>query len=125
MTFLLKYLHGTDVVHESVNGICPVCRFLAAPKRSHAVAVKTILRYLKKTLDKGMTIHPTLNLFYLDLYVDADFCGLFGQEAPENPDSVKSRTGYIAILGGWPIIWKSQLQSCVTQSTMEAEYVDL
>ena len=22
MTFLLKYLHGTDVVHESVNDIC-------------------------------------------------------------------------------------------------------
>ena len=29
------------------------------------------------------------------------------------------------ILAGWPIIWKSQLQSCTVLSTLEAEYVAL
>ncbi len=58
----------------------------------------------------------------LDLYVDADFCGLFGREDPRDPNSVKSRSGYIIILNGWPIIWKSFLQSHLSQSTLEAEY---
>ena len=54
--------------------------------------------------------------------MDADFCGLFGREDPRDPNSVRSRTGYIAILSGWPILWKSQLQTHLSQSTLEAEY---
>ena len=53
--------------------VSQVCRFSVEPKKSHATAVKTILRYLKKTCDKGMIIKPTLNKLHLDLYVDADF----------------------------------------------------
>ena len=84
--------------------------------------MKTILRYLKKTADKGIIVKPANKSFNLDLYVDADFCGLFGREDPRDPNSVRSRTGYIVILCGWPIIWKSQLQTHLSQSTLEAEY---
>ena len=80
------------------------------------------MRYLKKTADEGITVKPANNRFDLDLYVDADFCGLFGREDPRDPNSVRSRTGYIAILCGWPIIWKSALQTHLSQSTLEAEY---
>ena len=72
-----------------------------------------------------MIIKPANSKFNLDLYVDADFCGLFGQEDPRDSTSVKSRTGYITLLGGWPIVWKSQLQDMVAQSTMESEYIAL
>ncbi|PHT76426.1 hypothetical protein T459_19948 [Capsicum annuum] len=38
-------------------------------------------------------------------------------------DSTKSTSGYVFTLGGGAIIWKSIRQPCVTDSTMEAEYV--
>jgi hypothetical protein len=83
------------------------------------------LRYLKKTKNKGIIIKAQDRQFNLDLYCDADMAGLYGREDPSDPVSVKSRTGYIILLSGWPIVWKSQLQSCITLSTMEAETVAL
>jgi len=60
----------------------------------------------------------------LDLccYVDADFAGLHRSDPPLSSSSAKSRTGYLITLGSFPILWKSQLQSEITLSTLEAEY---
>ncbi len=121
---MLLYL-STNTRPDIAFAVSQVCRFSNAPKKSHATAVKTILRYLKKTEHKGMIIKPKDSSFHLDLYVDADYCGLFGQEDARDSNSVRSRTGYIVILSGWPIIWKSQLQTHLSQSTLEAEYTAL
>ena len=61
----------------------------------------------------------------IDCYVDADFCGLWGSEDPEDPVVAKSRTGYILTLAGCPLMWVSKLQTEVSVSTMMAEYVAL
>jgi len=121
---MLLYL-STNTGPDISFAVSQVYRFGHDPKKSHASAVKTILRYLKKTRDKGILVNTNNNLYKLDLYCDADMAGLFGREDPANPDSVRSRTGYIIFLGGWPIIWKSQLQTCITTSTFESEYVAL
>ena len=121
---MLLYL-STNTRPDIALAVSQVCRHGHNPKKSHASAVKTILRYLKKTANKGMIIKPNNRKLNLDLYVDADFCGLFGREDPRDPNSVRSRTGYIVILCGWPIIWKSQLQSYIAQSTCESEYGSL
>jgi len=71
-----------------------------------------------------MILHPTGQLD-LDLYVDADFCGLFTHEDHSLSDSARSRTGYVILLSGFPLIWKSQLQSSIACSTLEAEYTAL
>ena len=99
-------------------------RFNSNPKSSHATAVKTILRYLKRTSDKGLIVNfdNTLNL---EAYCDADFAGLYKSEDPFDSTVSKSRGGYIIYLGGVPLIWKSSLLSCITLSTLEAEYVQL
>jgi hypothetical protein len=76
---------------------------------------------LHRTADKGTIIRPTGTLA-LDCYVDADFAGLYGREPPSDPTSVRSRTGYIITLGGCPLIWRSQLQTEVSLSTLESEY---
>ena len=59
------------------------------------------------------------------MYVDADYASLYGVEKFEDPISVRSRTGYIIILGGWPLIWKSKLQDTCATSTTHAEYIAL
>ena len=118
---MLLYL-STNTRPDIAYAVSQVCRFGHNPKKSHASAVKTILRYLKKTQDKGIIVRPDYNELTLNLWCDADFAGLFGQENPRNPESVKSRQGYIAILCGWPIVWKSQLQGHLSQSTLESEY---
>ena len=99
-------------------------RFNSKPKQCHATAIKTILRYLHKTKDKGLIIDFDGNL-HLDAYCDADFAGLWKSESPGDPAGARSRGGYIIYLGGVPLIWKSSLLSCITLSTLEAEYVQL
>ena len=97
-------------------------RFTHCPKRVHEVALKRIARYLRGTKDKGMIIQPSKDL-KLDLYVDADFAGLWNSEDANDPTCVKSRTGYVITLGGVPVLWGSKLQSEISLSTTEAEFI--
>jgi hypothetical protein len=57
--------------------------------------------------------------------MDADFAGLFNMEDADDPRSVRSRTGFMLMLGEVPILWKSRLQPQIALSTMEAEYIAL
>ena len=120
---MLLYL-STNTRPDITFAVSQVARFSAAPKQSHATAVKTILRYLKATQDKGTIVRPT-NHLHLDLYVDADMGGLFKRENDRDPNSVRSRTGYVIKLSGWPLLWKSKLQTHLSQSTLESEYSSL
>ena len=117
---MLLYL-STNTRPDIAFAVSQVCRFSSRPTKKHATAVKTIVRYLKGTMNKGTTYFPSKWL-ELDLYVDADFCGLFNQEEDRNPDSARSRTGYIVFLNQCPVLWKSVLQDHISQSTLEAEY---
>ena len=49
-----------------------------------------------------MIIKPTKDMT-LDCYADADFAGLFSTSDPEDPKSVKSRSGYVITLGHIPV----------------------
>ena len=117
---MLLYL-STNTRPDISFAVSQVARFNHSPKRSHATAVKTIVRYLSKTADKGMIVQPTGNLT-VDCYVDADFAGLHQRDPDHEPTAAKSRTGFIITLGGCPILWKSQLQTEISLSTLEAEY---
>jgi hypothetical protein len=99
-------------------------RFTHAPKKSHALAVKKIIRYLQGTKDKGLIMKPTTDLS-IDRYVDADFAGLYSYKNSQDPISVKSCTGYVLFLANCPLMWVSKLQTEIASSTMEAEYVAL
>ena len=99
-------------------------RFTHNPKDSHAKGIKRIIRYLKHTADKGMTISPT-DQYTVHCYVDADFGGLWGTEDGQDPISVKSRTGFVIMFMGCPLLFVSKLQSQLALSTMEAEYIAL
>jgi len=117
---MLLYL-CTNTRPDISFAVSQAARFSANPKQSHATAIKTIVRYLAGTADKGMILKPRGDL-KLELMVDADFAGLYKREPDRSIDSARSRTGYIIKLSGCPLVWKSQLQTEVSLSTLEAEY---
>ena len=99
-------------------------RFTHSPRASHTVGIKRIIRYLRGSRTKGMTLQPS-DEFNVDCYVDADFAGLYNIENDQDPICVKSRTGYLITFMGCPLLWRSKIQSLIALSTMEAEYIAL
>ena len=90
-----------------------VSRYQSNPRPNHWVAVKHILKYLKRTRDY-MLVYSGKDLTPLG-YTDSNF--------QSNRDSRKSTSGSVFTLGDGAIVWRSIKQSCIAGSTMEAEYV--
>jgi hypothetical protein len=120
---MLLYL-TTNTRPDCALAVSQAAQFSHNPKVLHATAVKTIIRYLHRTSDKGMIVRPT-GVLGLENYVDASFAGNYGVKPAKYPVSVKSRTGIIIFLAGYPLIWKSQIQSSIALSTFHSEYAGL
>ena len=99
-------------------------RFSANPKTEHGNAVKHIGRYLRGTRDKG--IYLKVSDVSFEVWADADFSGNWRkEEALEDSDTARSRSGYIITYLGCPILWKSQLQTEIAWRSCESEYICL
>jgi len=72
------------------------------------MALKRISRYLKGTCTKGLIMRPSKTL-QVDCYVDSDFAGLWLYENPQDPTCVRSRTGFLIMIGDCPAVWSSKL----------------
>ena len=90
-----------------------VSRYQSNPGQGHWTAVKHILKYLRRTRDY-MLVYQADDLLPVG-YTDSDF--------QSDRDNSKSTSGYVFTLGGGAISWRSVKQKCVSDSTMEAEYV--
>ena len=90
-----------------------VSRYQSNPGPDHWTAVKCILKYLRRTRDY-MLIYGSDELIPVG-YTDSDFMS--------DKDSRKSTSGYVIMLGGGAISWRSIKQECTVDSTSEAEYV--
>ncbi|CAL8086765.1 unnamed protein product [Prunus armeniaca] len=88
--------------------------FMSAPRASHLVAAKRILRYIKSTIDLGLTFTPQTATARLSAYSDADWAGCL--------NSRRSTTGYVITLGTNLISWCSKKQPTVSRSSTESEY---
>jgi hypothetical protein len=99
-------------------------KYCANPKAIHELAVKRIVRYLLATKDKGLILKPSQSLT-LDMYVDADFAGMWHKEYAELRENVLSRSGFVITFCGCPITWCSKLQTEIALSTTESEYIAL
>ena len=82
-------------------------RFTHCANSLHEIALKRIGRYLKATRNNGLLLMPKENL-KLELYADADFAGLWNVENHSDSISVKSRSGYIIMLGDVPVTYGIQ-----------------
>jgi hypothetical protein len=119
----LEYLQGMtrpDLAYATHQ----CARFSNDPRQSHEIAVKRIGRYLKRTSTQGLILEPDMGKGF-ECYVDADWAGNWDKRFATDPASVFSRTGYVILYAGCPIIWASKMQSVVALSTTEAEYIAL
>ena len=84
-----------------------------APRDVHWNLVKRILRYLRGTINNGITISASPSTT-LKAYSDADWAGC--------PDTRRSTSGYCVFLGDSLVSWSSKRQTTVSRSSAEAEY---
>ncbi|RVX09191.1 Retrovirus-related Pol polyprotein from transposon TNT 1-94 [Vitis vinifera] len=87
---------------------------LSNPGSQHWKAAKKVLRYLQGTKDLMLTYQRT-SLLDVVGFCDADFAGCI--------DDKKSTLGYIFMMAGGAVSWKSVKQTLTASSTMKAEYV--
>ena len=120
---MLGYLTGTSRA-ELAMAVHQCARFNNCPMLSHERAIIRICRYLLLTKEKGMIYRPN-RLLGLQCYVDADFAGGWIQVDADNAENLMSRTGYVIMYAGCPILWSSKLQTEIALSTTEAEYIAL
>jgi len=121
---LMGYLeHSRPEIKYAVSSCA---RFVHNPKRIHEEALLRIGLYLKGTRNRGLIVKPTTHgAMDVDMYCDADFAGLWGYEEKTDPSCVKSRSGFVILIGGCPILWGSKLINQIALSTMEAEYYSM
>ena len=119
LNYLKKSTRRPDIafaVHQSA-------RYSSNPKESHSHAVRYIVRYLMKTRDKGIILKPS-DQHSFECYVDADFQGCWDIKtaAEDSTTAAMSRTAYIVMYAGCPIVWASKMQTDIALSTTESEY---
>eukprot|EP00804_Cyclotella_cryptica_P018716 CCRYP_007209-RB/>CCRYP_007209-RB protein AED:0.25 eAED:0.23 QI:0/-1/0/1/-1/1/1/0/629 len=120
---MLLYLSGHSRP-DIAFAVHQCARYTFRPTRKHELALIRIGRYLKGTMDKGLILSPS-DEARIDCFPDADFAGLYGHEDSQDPHCARSRTGFVILAFGCPVLWKSRLQTEIALSTMEAEYVAL
>ena len=91
-------------------------KYVQYPGKTHMDAAEHVLQYLRDTVEESITYtRGARNANELWGWVDADWAG--------DTDTRRSHTGYIIMMNGGPISWKSRRQDNVSLSTSEAEFV--
>ncbi|GJY41448.1 putative RNA-directed DNA polymerase [Tanacetum coccineum] len=89
-------------------------RYQSNPGNEHWKATKKVLRYLQGNKNSMLT-YRKMNKLEVVGYSDSNFA--------KCKDSSRSTSGYIFMLKGGPISWRSHKQELTTTSTIMAEYV--
>lgn len=89
-------------------------RNLSAPTKEDVLLIKRIFRYLKGTLEQGLTF-TNKSPPRMVCFSDADHGG--------DQTTGKSTSGIVCIFSGAAISWRSQKQPTVSLSSMEAEII--
>ncbi|GJW04501.1 zinc finger, CCHC-type containing protein, partial [Tanacetum coccineum] len=90
-------------------------RFTSNPSRQHWHAITRVFKYLKGTMNYGLYYvgYPSV----LEAYSDASWIN--------HVEDSSSTSGWVSLFRGGAISWASKMQTCITGSTMEYEFVAL
>ena len=90
-------------------------QYTQSPNQDHWTVVRRVLKYLRDTINYGLCFSGFPSV--LEGFSDANWI--------LNSDEMKSTSGYVFILGGSAVSYKSAKQTCITRSTMEVEFIAL
>jgi hypothetical protein len=107
-------MYPTNTRLDICFAVNTLSQFLVEPRCVHLVAAKHVMRYLKGTIDYGLSYDGDHD-FTLSGYTDADWAGSVSDR--------KSTSGCCFSLGSAMISWQSRKQSSIALSTTEAEYI--
>ncbi len=88
-------------------------KYMGTPTLNHWAQAKRVLRYLNGNKSFCLTFNGNISLDPI-MWRDSSF---------GDGDNMRSRTGFIAMMCGAPVVLDSKLQSIVALSTVEAEYM--
>jgi len=94
-----------------------LARFSQKPTMRHWNGIKHIFRYLKGTDDMG--------LFYDRTSMDKGLTGYADAGYLSDPTNAKSQNGYVFLINGTAISWRSQKQTLTATSTNHSELIAL
>ena len=89
-------------------------RYLSNLGMDHWKKAKRVMRYLQRTKDYMLTYRRSNHLEIVG-YSDSDFVGYL--------DSRRSTSGYVFMLAGGVVSWKSVKQTLIASSTIKAEFI--
>jgi hypothetical protein len=107
----LLYLHVRADLGFAVGKLC---RYMHSPTTRHMGYAKHVLKYLRRTSELGIKYkHDGDNI--LRASCDASYL--------DSPDDGKSTLGYVIVINGGPVAYKSKLSKIVCTSTCYSEYI--
>ena len=90
-------------------------RYIQSPNQDHWVPIRRVLKYLRGTSDYGLCYSGFPNV--LEGFSNASWI--------YDSNEIKSTSGYGFTRGGGVFSWKSSKKTCITQSSMKAEFIVL
>jgi len=99
------------------NPVRELSKVMDGATESHLKSLYRVIKYVLDTKLTTLTMEPKLSeqKWELKAYSDSDYAG--------DRDNRRSVSGYIILLAGVPVIWRSKMQRSVSLSSTEAEYV--
>jgi len=119
MAIVGSLIYMTNTRPDIAFAVNFLARYMATPTKLLLAKAKHVLRYLKGTLNDGVTYRIEEGGLCLEGYSDADWAG--------DPETRRSTTGYLFRLGSntAAVTWRSQRQKTIAHSSAEAEYIAL
>ena len=101
---------------ELSHTVMQLCRFVNAPTTKAVAAMKRLLRHLARDVERGVTYRSS---------GEREVCAYSDADWGDCADTARSTTGFVVMLAGAAIDWRSKLQPTVALSTVEAEAMAL
>ncbi|WCJ29565.1 Copia protein [Euphorbia peplus] len=102
--------------HDVAFALSMTSRFQSCFGEAHWKAVKAILKYLRRTKDLFL-VYGGNDELAVSSYTDSRF--------QTDQDEQQSQSGFVFLLNGGAISWKSTKHPTIADSTAEAEYIDV
>ncbi|GKD37106.1 retrovirus-related pol polyprotein from transposon TNT 1-94 [Tanacetum coccineum] len=122
VTFLILYVDDILIMGNNIPMLQDVksdlgrCFAMKDLGDLHWTTVKNILKYLRNTKDMFLVYGGDIKReLRVSCYTDAGYL--------TDADDLKSQTGYVFVLNGGAVDWKSAKQSIFATSSAEAEYI--